>query len=369
LSGGIFLKRGDVMVEMFEQPYAAEDDFQKLLADYPNLLAGDQIDRLAPRRWLLIAREVAVASEPGGSNRWSLDHLFLDQDAIPTIIEVKRSADTRIRREVVGQMLDYAANAVVYWDLDVLRKDFESACVGRGGDPAVSVSAVAGAETDLDEFWNRAKTNLQAGRVRLIFVADEIPTELQRIVEFLNERMTRTEVLAIELRRYTNGDDETLVPRVFGQTAAAVETKRPQKGKWNEARVMQQLTDPTEAMVGREIFEWARRRGLRFSFGQGAHYGSFMPVFDRKDGEHFWPIALWTNGVIEVQFGNMTAKPPFDRDEKREELWGKLNALEGVDFPNTPYPRFPLAPLVDERVRTAFFRILDWAISEVEACG
>jgi len=38
----------------------------------------------------------------------------LDQDAIPTIVEVKRSTDTRIRREVVGQMLGYAANAVVY---------------------------------------------------------------------------------------------------------------------------------------------------------------------------------------------------------------------------------------------------------------
>jgi hypothetical protein len=38
----------------------------------------------------------------------------LDQDAIPAIVEVKRSTDTRIRREVVGQMLDYAANSVVY---------------------------------------------------------------------------------------------------------------------------------------------------------------------------------------------------------------------------------------------------------------
>jgi hypothetical protein len=36
----------------------------------------------------------------------------LDQDAILTIVEVKRSTDTHVRREVVGQMLDYAANAV-----------------------------------------------------------------------------------------------------------------------------------------------------------------------------------------------------------------------------------------------------------------
>jgi hypothetical protein len=33
-----------------------------------------------------------------------------DQNAVPTLVEVKRSSDTRIRREVVGQMLDYAAN-------------------------------------------------------------------------------------------------------------------------------------------------------------------------------------------------------------------------------------------------------------------
>src|SRR4051794_12230288 len=43
---------------------------------------------------------------PGGSSRWSLDHLFVDQEGVPTLVEVKRSSDTRARREVVAQMLD-----------------------------------------------------------------------------------------------------------------------------------------------------------------------------------------------------------------------------------------------------------------------
>ena len=112
--GGIYLIRDDGgLVEMTEQPYGTEELLQKLLADYPNFLAGDQIDRDVPRRWLLVSREVSLASEEDGAGRWSVDHLFLDQDAVPTIVEVKRSTDTRIRREVVGQMLDYAANAVV----------------------------------------------------------------------------------------------------------------------------------------------------------------------------------------------------------------------------------------------------------------
>lgn len=58
-----------------------------------------------PQRLLLVSREVGLPSDVGGVNRWSVDHLFLDQDAIPTLVEVKRSSDTRIRREVVGQML------------------------------------------------------------------------------------------------------------------------------------------------------------------------------------------------------------------------------------------------------------------------
>src|SRR4051812_33234305 len=98
-------------------------------------MAGDQFDPASPRRWLLVTREMSIPSEEGGFSRWSLDHLFLDQDAIPTLVEVKRSTDTRIRREVVGQMLDYAANAVVYWPIETIRARFEVRCTARGQDP------------------------------------------------------------------------------------------------------------------------------------------------------------------------------------------------------------------------------------------
>ncbi|MCA9150276.1 MAG: hypothetical protein KDA92_13290, partial [Planctomycetales bacterium] len=103
------------LVPLVDTPYDSELILQQLLASYPDLLAGDQIRPTAARRWLLVTREMAVPGELKGGGRWSLDHLFLDQDGIPTLVEVKRSTDTRIRREVVGQMLDYAANAVVYW--------------------------------------------------------------------------------------------------------------------------------------------------------------------------------------------------------------------------------------------------------------
>ena len=99
-------------------PYSTEDALQSLLAAHPELLAGDQISPEDPPRWLLVAREAGIPDVEGVSDRWSADHLLLDQHGVPTIVEVKRSTDTRIRREVIGQMLEYAANATRYWPAD-----------------------------------------------------------------------------------------------------------------------------------------------------------------------------------------------------------------------------------------------------------
>jgi hypothetical protein len=117
--GKIYLRERGGLVPMTEAPYDAEDVPQRLLADYPDLLAGDQMRPSKPRRWLLVTREAGIPGAEGSGSRWSLDHLFIDQDAVPTLVEVKRSSDTRIRREVVGQMLDYAANVVAYLQLQL----------------------------------------------------------------------------------------------------------------------------------------------------------------------------------------------------------------------------------------------------------
>ncbi len=86
---------------MVEEPYEAEAILQQLLADYPNLLGGDR-DSSAGKRWLLVQREIRVPAAEDAGGRWSVDHLFLDEASVPTLVEVKRSTDTRIRREVGG---------------------------------------------------------------------------------------------------------------------------------------------------------------------------------------------------------------------------------------------------------------------------
>jgi hypothetical protein len=64
--------------------------------------------------------------------------------------------------------------------------------------------------------------NLRSGRVRLVFVSDLIPPELRRVIGFLNERMSPTEVVGVEIKQYVGqGNLTTLVPRVVGQTEQA----------------------------------------------------------------------------------------------------------------------------------------------------
>ncbi|MEL7656978.1 MAG: hypothetical protein AAGU75_13850 [Bacillota bacterium] len=226
MSGGIFLLQDNgQVVDMRQQPFQSEEFLQHLVAEHPELLVGDQFGNSSPRRFLLISREMGLASEENGGDRWAIDHLFVDQDAVLTVVEVKRSSDTRIRREVVGQMLDYASNAVAYLPIEKMRNRFELTHY----EPEERFAEFIGDDAiDYDTFWENVKTNIQANKIRLLFIADEIPQELRRIIEFLNGNMSSVEVLGIEIKQYVNRDTglKTLVPRVVGHTVEAQRVKR-----------------------------------------------------------------------------------------------------------------------------------------------
>ena len=207
---------------MIEEEFALEDLLQQLVATHPELLSGEQINPGDPRRWILIKREQGIADTEGGTYRWALDHLLIDQDAVPTLVEVKRPANSQIRREIVGQMLDYAAQARRTWNLGDIRRDFEESTILAGQTPGDVLTELLQSEDepDADEFWQQVETNLRAARLRLLFVADGIPDELTRVVEFLNEQMQGIEVLAVEIEQFRGETGQTLVPRVIGRTAA-----------------------------------------------------------------------------------------------------------------------------------------------------
>ncbi len=274
-SDTIFLINSDGGLERVpHRQYESEDLLQFLVESHPEILVGEQIDPDNPPRWLLVSREVGIPDREGGSDRWAIDHLLLDQNGRPTFVEVKRSSDTRIRREVVGQMLDYAANAKVYWPEDRIRA---LASEASGGLEALEIKLREflsdgddqANEPDTEAYWKSVEAHLRNGEVRLLFVADSIPTELRRIIEFLNEHMPLVEVLGVEIRQYEGQAVRALVPRVVGQTEFA----RQQKPNSSQPR---RITSPEEFLSGcsapirhffTRLFDLAESSGCQITWG------------------------------------------------------------------------------------------------------
>lgn len=376
MSSGVFvLDRDNKLHPLNERRPEQEDYLQELLAKHPKLMSGELIDPESPRQWILISRELPVGDSEQSGGRWAADHLFIDQDSIPTIVEVKRCVDTRIRREVIGQMLEYAANAVAYYPLEKLQALFEARCTRDGSAPDDALREAFGATLDCARFWNQVHTNLRAGRIRLILLADEIPSESRRIIEFLNEQMSETEILAIEIKQYGAPDElRTLIPRVYGHSQRAVQTKNPVTRRlWDKETVFADIDarfQGVEREVSRRVAAWAEELGLKLSFGTGRSYGSMSPWFPTDQGgtAKGTPLfVLYTIGHIEICFRNWH-RAPFSDLSMRSELLRHLNEIPGIALPPDSIDRYPGIPFKKLNLETleAVLAVFEWMVSELK---
>jgi hypothetical protein len=379
MGGGIYLiQDDDRLIEMSEQAYTSEEQLQELIEQYPHLLAGEQIDVAIPRQWLLVNREAAASSEDEASGRWSLDRLFLDRHAIPTFVEVRRLNNSRIRQESIGQMLDYVANANVYWSIDTIVTQFEANCREQGRDPEQVFEGFLGSDANEERFWEQVKTHLQAGKIRLIFVADEIPIPMRRVVEFLNEQVDPAEVLALEVKQYVDTEEglRLLTPRLIGQTAEARQKKTSatrERRRWDESSFFQEFEvrrGSEEAKVARQIYEWSISIPLLdVVWGKGDTYGGFTvrPSYTGSDVSLF-SLGIW--GGLEISSSSYGKLRPFDSKEKWAELRGKFGSI-GLALPTNPgetrFPYLRLATLQATDTREQVFQIFDWVMQEIEA--
>ncbi|MCC5898252.1 MAG: hypothetical protein JJU32_10100 [Phormidium sp. BM_Day4_Bin.17] len=382
MGGGIYLIQDDEqLVEMSEQAYESEEQLQELLETYPNLLAGDQIDTALPRYWLLVRRETPIPTEEDGAARWSVDRLFIDQNAIPTLVEVKRIDNSRIRQEVIGQMLDYAANASIYWPIDTIVSQFETNCREQGRDPEEVFEEFLGEDANEERFWQKVKTHLQAGKIRLVFVADRIAPELRRVVEFLNEQVDPAEVLALEVKQYADHFPEALrllVPRVLGQTAEARLKKSSatrERRRWDETSFFPEFASrrgEEEAAVARKIYAWAQEKmpHVEVQWGKGDNYGGFGVYFKDsrgKIGAELFNIGIW--GGLELSSQNYGSQPPFNQSDPWNELRSKFSSV-GIALPTNPteirFPYLRLSALQDDLMLEQILQTFTWAVEQAK---
>ena len=215
-----------------------EAALQRLLVEHPEVMPGDELvsDGEEAPRFLLLRREAAVGS-------WSLDHLFVDQFGIPTLVECKLIENNESRREVVGQIIEYAANARSVWAEGQLRK----LANGQWSSGVSGIDALLESELgveDVDEFWQKVDNNLESGRIRLIIAGDHINSNVKRMIEYLNSEMRNTEVYGLEINCYgPDSSNVVMMTRVVGRVQAVADKRAAQQRKRARRRDVSELRD------------------------------------------------------------------------------------------------------------------------------
>jgi hypothetical protein len=340
-----YLRLEDGRTRLLDRVMCENEDLelQRLLELNHDLLPGEQIRPEDPLRWLLICREMPIAGPDTGADRWNIDFLFADQDAMPTLVECKRSRDPRARRVVVGQLLEYAANGPCYWTAQELRASAEKSASKLGASLDQTFRALRATEgDDLEAYFARMEENLREGKLRLVFFMELSSPELRSVVEFLNRQMERTEVLLVEAQQHTDGDHTFIVPSLFGYTEVARQVKRSgaraqsaRRQNWNRelflANLRQQLAAEDAAEIER-FLDGCIAAGWQIEWGAGSRVGSFQ-VSDPAVSDRALFFAS-TDGSLDISHGYLRGTPRLD--EFRERYKETVSRIMGVEFAQSP---------------------------------
>lgn len=361
MSSSIFTIRGDNITRMQSAAPETEEQIQHLLAVQPELI-GDIAGPL-----LLIQREQPIG-DGLTANRWSLDHLFVTRDAVPVLIEVKRAVDTRLRREVVGQMLDYAANGTAYWTAAALAEAFRQTCLKSKVDADDSLESFLENTRDAEDFWEQVEANLRAGRIKMVFVADRIPPELTRVIEFLDEQM-RADVVAVELQWFSSGAGITaLLPRVLGISEKARAAKAASRSlppisveDWVANTFVSQETCDAALKFVQMMQDCGA--GVRLTKAQAA-----LNSVVREDLTAYpFSMRRESGGVIGIHLERLAHAGAYADESDRRELYDRLAELVGPFTSKNlaGIPSFPAVRLLNDDVACKFKAVVQEVFARV----
>ncbi len=374
--GKTFVLDADNRIEPFEaQNHLAEDWLQVLAQEHPEILAGGQISPEGPRKWLLFSGEKTTPRDQRNA-LWSLDYLILDQNGVPTLVQVKRRSDIKTRQELVGRTLAHAATLTDCWPAQQIRSRFEEDCAAIGDCPRSAVReflGVAGdaAESSVDEFWQRVERNLRIKRLRLLFVADSIPAPLRRVVEFLNEVMYPTRVLAVEVLHFKGERVTAPAPRFICQAEARRRESPAGRRAWDEAMFLSAIRTQSTArqnvsVAVEELLAWSKLSGLELEF-ESASSGFRCSI--RLPGANTLLRIETRDQSVSLVVTGLQEEPPFDSPAVRDLLNRMLEGIPGYSLKSegtSLWPVMDLTRVVQENRLIDFVKVVDWMVEECE---
>ena len=335
----ILLIDGGKPTPLSETRFVGEGKLQDYLEEYPDLIPLADIVEGAPQL-LCIGREVGAG--PG-----SIDLLFLDTDGLLTIAETKLRRNREARREVVGQIIEYASYASQWTADDVYKtaneyfaKSSKTRQSHRGKTLDEVMKEMVGVEFSDDDFRAEVGRNLKDGSIRLIIAVDELLEPLRAIVTFLNSH-SDFDVLVLQVTDFQESENRrVLVPVLFGYA-----TKPPgrQARHWNEDSFLadtQQKCEPKIVETITKLYQFTKDEADEISWGKGVTFGSFT-FRKHRHGTLVSIFTLGSHGFGSINFGELVGKGV--KAEILRAFRGKLNEIPGFNIPQEAIElgRFP----------------------------
>jgi hypothetical protein len=203
----------------FTQKTFDEGWIQELIRANPELLPVDEIEPVFSPL-VAIGREVSTNAGP-------IDNLYLSPQGYLTIVETKLWRNPEARREVVGQIIDYAKE-ISKWSYNELEERVRSYNQQYRGTNSGIIETLQLEQEDIEEddesfFIDTVSRNIQQGRFLLLIVGDGIRESVEDMIDFLAQTPQLQFTLAlVELQIYeldSNQDQSLLIiPQVVTRT-------------------------------------------------------------------------------------------------------------------------------------------------------
>ena len=350
-------KQGHKWMPVKQVDVRAESEIQKLLAEAPYLIPVEDMRQDASS--LVVA--VPELTLPNGT---SIDILAFSPDGDIAVIECKLETNAESRRQVVGQILEYAASL---WGMTY--EDLSHRIEQRIGKPLdVLVEEAVAGEWDNESFKKGIIASLETGSFLLIIVVDKINDTLRSIIHYLNATSRPAfGIYALEMQQFQFEDVEILVPHLHGQALRDQRAATRPRRRWTPEQffqIMQQSVPPEILQIAKDLYHWAEETADRVWMGSGTQKGSFTFHYLR-DNKTISVFTVYSDGKLQINYGWMSNRVP---ETVLREFHNRLRTLQGFrhlpeDF--SKYPNVDLRTLKSPHDLAAFKQAVEWLGTQV----
>ena len=342
------------------QHFSNESLLQDILEKFPEVVALDDLGVTEP--FLVIGREVST-------DAGSIDVLCIDGDGVLTVIETKLARNSQIRREVVGQVLEYVAQVSNWWAPKVIEeanKYFSKKNINKNLIEYLIESSDQTQEKGYQYFFEKINSNLRNGKIKIVIASDSIPETLRDTVSFIN-RYSSFDIFVMQVKSYVKDEMRIYAPTIYGLTQKIPTGTERASTQWDEENFFREISQLTQDKIDaiKDLYEFSKASEIKW--GTGATYGSFHYVTE-LEGKKASIFVVNSTGTIEVYFGNLKNI----EHKKLLSFRNELKRIKGLSFPEIEqaggkFPKFNIDLLLNNESMSIFKSAVNELVEQLEA--